>query len=334
MSEKPTAVLWGNPSRLPLVYPKPVLDRLHAMVAIAGLSPDAEAAPSPAEPPDETRIVLGTWGLRRIDDPLLARLPNLEALFYGAGTIRGFVSDALWERGVPIVSSAYANAIPVVDYTVSVILLGLKRFWSSAIEYKQLRKRPPTSERGPGNYRAVVSLISFGQVARLVAERLKALGMHVLVYDPFLDEAAATSAGVEKVGLEEAFESGDVVSLHTPKLEETIGLIGQEHFGRMRPDTLFVNTSRGAVVREQEMIRFLEARPDVQAVLDVTHPEPPEPESPLYDLPNVVLTPHIAGSLGRECERMGALVADELERFLRGEPLRHAVTREQARLQA
>jgi len=87
-------------------------------------------------------------------------------------------------------------------------------------------------------------------------------------------------------------------------------------------------------VREQEMIDVLQQRPDLLAVLDVTYPEPPVAGSPLYTLPNVILTPHIAGSLDAECQRMGQLVVDELRRYLAGEPLQWAITRQQAALMA
>ncbi len=107
-------------------------------------------------------------------------------------------------------------------------------------------------------------------------------------------------------------------------------MITGAHFASMKPNACFINTARGAVVREQEMIEVLKQRADLYAILDVTHLEPPEPDSPLYALPNVVLTPHIAGSLDRECQRMGRIVVEELERYLRGEPLKWAISREQA----
>ncbi len=90
----------------------------------------------------------------------------------------------------------------------------------------------------------------------------------------------------------------------------------------------------GAVVAETEMINVLEKRPDLYAVLDVTHPEPPAADSLLYELPNVVLTPHIAGSVGRECRRMGRYMVNELERFIHNEPLKWAVSQEQAKIMA
>jgi D-isomer specific 2-hydroxyacid dehydrogenase, NAD binding domain len=128
--------------------------------------------------------------------------------------------------------------------------------------------------------------------------------------------------------------ASEVVSLHTPWLPETEGMIRGSHLASMKRNATLINTSRGAVVWEAEMIEVLEQRPDLWAVLDVTHPEPPEPGSRLYDLPNLVLTPHIAGSLGSECRRMGCLVVDELRRYVAGVPLEHEITRERAALMA
>ena len=94
----------------------------------------------------------------------------------------------------------------------------------------------------------------------------------------------------------------------------------------MKPNATFINTARGAVVREAEMIETLRHRPDLQAVLDVCDPEPPAPDSPLLTLPNVVLTPHIAGSMGTECRRLGRCMVDEVRRYLAGEPLHWQIT--------
>jgi phosphoglycerate dehydrogenase-like enzyme len=143
-------------------------------------------------------------------------------------------------------------------------------------------------------------------------------------------EEKASRLGAEKCSLEAIFNRSDVVSLHTPWLKETEGMITGEHLALMKPNATFINTARGAVVREQEMIEVLQQRPDLFAILDVTYPEPPKPGSPLYTLPNVILTPHIAGSLDNECQRMGRYMVDELERYLAGEPLQWAISREKA----
>ncbi len=105
-------------------------------------------------------------------------------------------------------------------------------------------------------------------------------------------------------------------------------MIRGAHFEAMKRGATFINTARGKVVAEAELIAVLRRRPDLFALLDVTQQEEPPPHSPLYALDNVLLTPHIAGSLGRECHRMGRLMAEELDRYLAGEPLRYAIDEE------
>jgi phosphoglycerate dehydrogenase-like enzyme len=135
---------------------------------------------------------------------------------------------------------------------------------------------------------------------------------------------------VELVSLDEAFKQADIVSLHTPLLPETQGLIRGAHFSAMKPGATFINTARGAVVIQDEMLDTLRRRPDLHAVLDVTEPEPPLPDSPLFDLPNVVLTPHIAGTCTAEAPRLGREMIAEFHRWRENRPLLHAVTAESA----
>lgn len=281
----------------------------------------------------QAEVIFSGWGGPVMDRAFLDAAPNLQIVFYGAGSVRKLVTDAFWERGIQITSAAAANAVPVSEYTLSQILFSLKRGWHYVLESKrtgQRVRRVPVA----GAYGSVVGLVSLGLIGRRVAEMLKAFDVRVIAYDPFVDEETAAALNVELVDLDTVFQQADVVSLHTPWLDETVGMITGAHFAMMKPDSSFINTARGAIVRENEMIAVLQRRPDVYAVLDVTWPEPPEAGSPLYTLPNVALTPHIAGALDRECWRMGRTMVEELERYIRGEPLRHAITREQFALLA
>ena len=158
---------------------------------------------------------------------------------------------------------------------------------------------------------------------------LKTLDVRVLAYDPFVAPETAKEQRVELTDLETLFGESDVVSLHAPDLPETRNLVTGKLLRSIRTGGAFINTARGTVVTEQEMIEVLKERPDLVAVLDVTYPEPPAAESPLFSLPNVFLTPHIAGSLDRECARMGMTAAEECERMLSGEPLRWSVSEQQ-----
>ena len=162
-------------------------------------------------------------------------------------------------------------------------------------------------------------------------ELLRPLDIRCIVYDPFLSEAAANDLGVELCTLDEAFSNGDIVSLHAPDKPETSGMITGNHILMMKRNATFINTARGRTVRGAEMIAALERRPDVIAILDVCDPEePPVEGSPLYTMQNIILTPHIAGSVGPECQRLGRYMVDEFRRYLKGEPLRWNITRELA----
>ncbi len=173
-----------------------------------------------------------------------------------------------------------------------------------------------------------------GMVARRTLELLRPFDLRRLVCCPYLTEEEAERLNVERCNLTEVFRRADVVSLHTPDLPQTRGMIRGEHFASMKRGATFINTARGAIVRESEMVEVLRVRPDLTAVLDVTHPEPPAPDSPLLRLPNVVLTPHIAGSMGSELHRLGHYMVGELRRFLAGEPLRWQIVRETAAMLA
>jgi phosphoglycerate dehydrogenase-like enzyme len=163
-------------------------------------------------------------------------------------------------------------------------------------------------------------------VGRRVIELLKPFAFKVLVYDPFLSAEEAKALGVEKVSLEEAFAKASVVSNHLADVSDTKGLLKGAHFLSMRPKASFLNTGRGATVNETELWQALKERPDLNAILDVTEPEPPHDDSPAYKLDNVFLAPHIAGSLGNEVRRLSGLVLDECEAWLAGKPLRYEVS--------
>ena len=274
-------------------------------------------------------VILSGWGMTVLDEPLLAAAPALKAVFYGAGSIRHFVTEAMWERGIIVTTAAHANALPVAEFTVAAIVMSLKQVWRLQREVREERRfvaRTPVI----GMYGSTVGLIGLGMIGRMVATRLRSYDVHLLACDPFMTASSAVELGVELCTLEAIFARSDVISLHAPWLPQTEGMITGAHLASMRENAAFINTARGALVREAELITVLQQRPDVCAVLDVTHPEPPASDSPLYTLPNVVLTPHIAGSVGAECRRMGRAMADELARFVRGAPLHWSVTRTQA----
>jgi phosphoglycerate dehydrogenase-like enzyme len=271
---------------------------------------------------ESAQVIFSGWTPPRFDDAFFDKAPNLKAIFYAAGRLN--LADSARQRGIVATTAHDANSIPVAEYTLATLLFSLKHGWQLSRQTRQQR-RFVARDGAPGCYGATVGLISLGTIARILLKLLAPFELNVLVYDPFMSAAEAAELNVEKVSLDELFRRSDVVSLHTPFYPETRGMIRGNHLASMKSGATFINTARGAIVRQDEMIDVAIGRPDLQFVLDVTDPDSPTADSALYDLANVLLTPHIAGSVGGECRRMGQYMVEELERYMRGEPLKWAV---------
>jgi phosphoglycerate dehydrogenase-like enzyme len=283
----------------------------------------------------EIEVLVTGWGSPQLDAYLLARMPALQLVLYAAGSIRHMTTDAFWDRDIPVVSAAEANNEPVAEFVIATTVLALK---GQHLSEGYLRSNGAflPSHAGLGIYDRRIGLVGFGSIARKVARGLRRFGHEILVWDPFLDDDTAAEHGVVRVAeLTEVFERSSVVSLHAPWLPGVNeGMIGRRELAAMAPSATLINTARGALVYEEALVEVFRERPDLYAILDVTWPEPPPTGSALYELANVRLTGHIAGSIGLEQQRLGRLVIDELERWLAGEPLEHRVTQEMARLRA
>jgi len=276
-------------------------------------------------------VIFSGWGGPIFDEDFLKAAPNLEAVFYAAGTMKKIITDGVWRRGITITSANAVNAVPVAEYTISQILFSLKNGWQITRRVRQERKFYFDHEEIPGAYKRTVGLISLSQVGRHTLELLKPYDLDIVAYDPYVAEQEAEDLGVEMVSLETLFEVSDVVSLHAPLLSETRGMITGELLSTMKPGTTFINTARGAIVKEEELIEVLKEREDLTAILDVTYPEPPASDSALYEMDNIVVTPHIAGSAGNEVARMGAAMFEESMHYLNNEPLKYQINEEQFR---
>ncbi|MDJ0458623.1 hydroxyacid dehydrogenase [Arthrobacter sp. NQ7] len=287
------------------------------------------------KPNPDVQILITGWGTPPIDDLALAGMPRLEAIFHTAGSIRELISTDVWARDIKVVSAADANNEYVADFVLAQILLALKGTYR-AQESMRAHGRLPGFSAGPGSYGQTIGLVSFGSIARKLRERLRILNADVLVWDPYVsDEDFARSEVRRAESLEVLFSESRLVSVHAPLIPGvTENLVSKQLFSSMPEGATFINTSRGAIVDEPALIEVLANRPDLFAILDVTWPEPPANDSPLYRLPNVMLTGHTAGSVGSECLALGRLAADEVNRFCTATPLLHAVAGEDVVLRA
>lgn len=326
MTCRPASLIALREDACRAVYGEELCGRVGALTNL--VAPPVTAADVAARPELLARVevLLTGWGGPRIDAALLAHAPRLRAVFHGAGSVAPIVTADAWRRGLVVTTAAAMNAIPVAEYTVAMIVLSLKQVWRLSREMRAGGGSRRIDE-ACGDARRCVGLVSLGAIGRAVAERLRGVDVDVRAFNPYVTPAQAAAMGVTLVpSLADLFRQADVVSLHTPLLAGTVRLVRGEHVRAMKPGATFINTSRGAVVDEAALADVASRRPDLQVILDVTERMPLPASSALRTLPNVMLTPHIAGSIGPECRRMGRAMIDELERFVSGQPLRWSLT--------
>ena len=323
------SLLLGKKETLQGVYPLSTRWDLEYEAGLAPGSLDRDELDAHREELREVRVIFSTWTMPALtEEEIASYFPHLQAVFYAAGSVQYFARPFL-KRGVRIFSAWGANGVPVAEFTVAQILLANKGFFPRSRIYKE----KGAAGRGemsffPGNYGCKVGIVGAGMIGKLVIEGLRRHKLEVLVFDPFLPDETAAALGVKKADLPTLFTECQTVSNHLANNPQTVGMLGYDLFRRMRRGATFINTGRGAQVVEADLCRLLRERPDVTALLDVTEPEPPLPDSPLYTLPNVVLSPHIAGSVGEEVQRLSAYMAEEYLRYAGGQPCRWEVTEE------
>ena len=322
------AFLNNNPDKVRWVYSDDVIAKLSELTELDRTIYTAEDLASGKADLSETEIIFTTWKMPALTEEEIRRyLPKAKAVFYAAGSVQYFARPFL-ACGVRVFSAWAANAVPVAEFAAAQIVLANKGYFavSNAHSLEERRGKKLLFPEFPGNYDTKVGIIGAGMVGKQVIERLKSYQLETLVFDPFQPDETAAALGVKKVGLQELFASCFAVSNHLANNEQTKGMLRGEHFAAMPKNATFINTGRGAQVAEDELIAVLEARPDLHVLLDVTLPEPPAADSPFYRLPNVHLTPHIAGSSGREVVRMAEYMAEECKLYLSGKKTRYEVT--------
>jgi len=315
------AIYIMDPVDWPRIYPPDIQEDIARLVHVLAPVLTPQQALRRPDLLGQADLLFSGWGGPRLTREFLDLASGLEAVFYGAGTVGYMLTEASAERRLVITTANAMNAIPVAEYSLAHILLGLKRTWQQAAEARKQRAFFLPQLPVAGAYRSTVGLVSLSTIGRLVLKHLERFDIQVIAYDPTIGDEEAMALGVEMASLEEVFACSDVVSLHAPRIPETEGMITGALLASMKGGATFINTARGQVVRETEMIEVLHRRPDLTAILDVTDPEPPLATCPLFDMPNVLLTPHIAGSLNGECARMGRWMVDELQRYLAGKQL-------------
>ncbi|MFI1072830.1 hydroxyacid dehydrogenase [Streptomyces puniciscabiei] len=324
--QPPRAVFAMDPVHLPLLFPPPLMARLRRTADIdAQLVVRDFADPSAADALASADVLITGWGCPHLGAGALAAVPRLRAVLHAAGSVRSLIGEAVWKHGVTVSSAVTGNALPVAEYTLAMILLAGKDAFEHRERYGRAHTHPtPAETAGTGNFRRRVGLVGASRVGRRLMELLRPFDLTVLLYDPYVSPAEAAALGAELLPLEDLLRRSDIVSLHAPGIPETHHMLDRDRLALIRDGAVLINTARGALVDHEALTEELVSG-RLRAVLDVTEPEPLPADSPLYRLPNVFLTPHIAGSLGNELERLGTIVVTELELLAAGRPPLHEV---------
>lgn len=277
----------------------------------------------------DCEIAFATWGMPKFTKAEIEEyMPNLKAVFYSAGTVQYFARPFL-EKGIKVCSAFAANAVPVAEYTFAQITLAAKGYFQSAKCYRTLFPRSFVfANSSPGNFDCKIGLVGLGAIGRMVAKKLMELDVQVYAYDPFVSEEKAEKLGVKLISLEELFSTCDVISNHLANKPELKNVFNYKLFRRMKKYSTFINTGRGAQVAENALALSLILHPSRTFVADVIKREYFPYINPLFWCPNAILTPHIAGSTGKEPQRMAYYMMEEMERFLNGEESKYEVTLE------
>jgi phosphoglycerate dehydrogenase-like enzyme len=277
----------------------------------------------------DAEVLITGWGCPLIDGTVLSAAPRLRAAIHSAGTIKEHIDPLIFDKGVVVSSAAAANAVPVAEYTTAAVIFAAKRAFARARWFADDREnqrwRPGA---GTGLYGATVGVVGASKIGRLVLDRLAALDVKLLLADPYVTTDEARALHAELVDPDELCRRSDVVSIHAPELPETYHLIDDRRLRLLRDGAAVINTARGSLVDTDALARHC-ASGRISAVLDVTDPEPLPATHPLLHMPNVLVTPHIAGAQGRELRRLGEFAAEEVRRLVYGEPLRGQVHADQ-----
>ena len=272
-------------------------------------------------------VIVTSWGSPVINEHILSVAPRLRLVAHAAGSVKPIVSDALFDHGVKISSSACVLSRGVSEMAVGLTIAGAKNVFA----YNTLIHRgiwPEEKSATNELFGLTVGVVGCGFAGSHYIELMQDYDVRLIAYDPGLDADSIRNIGAEKVNLDELFRQSDIISLHAPSIKSTYHIVNSESLAMMKQNAILINTARGSLIDEIALAECMNKGKLKYALLDVTDPEPPLPDNPLLSISNVILTPHIAGLANNGKLKIGEHVANEVNRFLSGENLESEVSKE------
>lgn len=259
----------------------------------------------------------------QVDAEVFSQAPKLKVVARAGVGLDNVDVKAATEAGVMVVNAPTSNIVSAAELTCAHIL-GLARNISPAHQALKAGEWKRSKYAGVELQDKVLGVIGLGRIGGLVAERMKAFGMEVIAFDPYVTSARAHQIGAQLVTLDELYEQADAVTVHMPKTPETLGMIGAEQFRVMKPTSFVVNVARGGLIDEAALEAALEAGEIAGAAIDVFSTEP-STDLPFFSRENVVVTPHLGASTVEAQEKAGVSVAKSVRLALAGELVPDAV---------
>ena len=276
---------------------------------------------------EDAEVIISTWGALPYTKDILDACPNLRLILYGAGSFKACATPELSARDVTVCTAVHMNAQPVAEFTLGLILTSMKNVTRHNAALHQKGKSAWAGQRlnyNGGYYHTKIGLLGYGVIVRNLLRLLKNFEFDVIIADENISFEKAEELGVKKADVDHIMKTCDVISIHHADVPRNWNMVNRDNLALMKPGSRLINTSRGRMVNEQDLVEKLKDG-EITAYLDVTHPEPPVEDHPFYALPNCIMTPHVAGSIGTEVERLGDYCVRELENWLSGVPLENRI---------
>ncbi len=240
-----------------------------------------------------------------VDAEVLAAAPKLKIVARAGVGLDNVDVDAATARGILVVNAPTSNIHSAAEHAVALMLAAARQIAPADASLRE-RSWKRSSFSGTELYGKTVGVVGLGRIGQLVAQRLAAFGTHVVAYDPYVSSARAAQLGIELLTLDELLARSDFISVHLPKTPETAGLIGKEALAKTKPGVIIVNAARGGLVDEEALAEAVSSGQVRAAGIDVFASEPTT-DSPLFDLPQVVVTPHLGASTAEAQDRAGRM---------------------------
>lgn len=273
-------------------------------------------------------IIITSWGSPKMTAEYLDKAPDCKLIIHAAGTVDPIVTDEVWRRGIRVVSSSGAIGYGVAETALGLAISASKNFY----QFNSLIHAGGWKEGGMDKVVDMVDItvgvVGAGMVGRHFIKLLNNFDLDIVVSDPYVTEEQCVEMGAKKVEFEELLKISDIVSIHAPSIPETNNMFNSETLRLMKKDAGLINTARGSIINEDDLYAHMAGGNLRFACLDVTNPEPPEPNHPLRRLNNVILTPHVAGVVNNGLARIGRHVIREIDRYKLGEPSVNEITEE------